>query len=159
MPQLDLSTWPPQLVWLAITFFALYYVISRIAIPRTGGVIELRKNTIESDLAQAQKLRADTDAAVKSYEAALAEARAKAQAIAMENRNTINAQIETERSELDQSLAAKIGVAEKRIAASRDSAMREVDSIASEIAGQIVRQLMGTGSAKASAANAKAPVK
>ena len=42
MPQLDISTWPPQLFWLAVTFFALYFVISRVAIPRTGGVIALR---------------------------------------------------------------------------------------------------------------------
>ena len=46
MPQLDVTTWPSQLFWLAITFLALYIVISRIAIPRTGGVIEKRKATI-----------------------------------------------------------------------------------------------------------------
>ena len=54
MPQLDISTWPPQLFWLAVTFIALYFVISRVAIPRTGGVIALRKSTIDGDLASAQ---------------------------------------------------------------------------------------------------------
>ena len=59
MPQLDVTTWPSQLFWLAITFLALYIVISRIAIPRTGGVIEKRKATISGDLAAAQKLKLD----------------------------------------------------------------------------------------------------
>ena len=77
MPQLDVNGWPPQLFWLAITFFTLYFVISRYVIPRTGGVIEARKSTIDGDLAPARSLKADTEKAVRSYEAALAEAGAR----------------------------------------------------------------------------------
>jgi F-type H+-transporting ATPase subunit b len=69
MPQLDMSTWPPQLFWLAVTFLALYFVISRVAIPRTGGVIALRKSTIDGDLAKAKNLKDETENAVRSYEA------------------------------------------------------------------------------------------
>jgi F-type H+-transporting ATPase subunit b len=151
MPQLDLSTWPPQLFWLAITFLALYFVISRVAIPRTGGVIELRKSTIDGDLAAAQKLKSETDAAIKSYEAALAEAKAKAQAINIENRNKLNAEIEAERAKLDAALGAKISAAEKKVAASRDKALGEVADMAAEIAGDIVQQLTGAKVTKAAA--------
>src|SRR5258705_9620943 len=100
MPQLDLTTWPPQLFWLAVTFLALYFVISRVVIPRTGGVIALRKSTIDSDLAKAKNLKDETENAVRSYETALAEARAKAHAIAQDNRNKLNALIDAERSQL-----------------------------------------------------------
>ncbi len=151
MPQLDISTWPPQLFWLAITFLALYFVISRVAIPRTGGVIELRKSTIDGDLAAAQKLKSETDNAIKSYEAALAEAKAKAQAINIENRNTLNAEIEAERAKLDAALGAKISAAEKKVAASRDKALGEVADMAAEIAGDIVQQLTGAKVTKAAA--------
>ena len=154
MPQLDISTWPPQLFWLAITFLALYFVMSRVAIPRTGGVMALRKSTIDGDLAAAQKLKTETDNAIKSYEAALAEAKAKAQAINIENRNTLNAEIEAERAKLDAALGAKISAAEKKVAASRDKAMAEVADMAADIASQIVQQLTGAKVTKAAASAA-----
>ncbi len=154
MPQLDISTWPPQLFWLAITFLALYFVMSRVAIPRTGGVIALRKSTIDGDLAAAQKLKTETDNAIKSYEAALAEAKAKAQAINIENRNALNAEIEAERAKLDAALGAKISAAEKKVAASRDKALSEVAGMAADIAGQIVQQLTGAKVTKAAASAA-----
>lgn len=154
MPQLDISTWPPQLFWLAITFLALYFVMSRVAIPRTGGVMALRKSTIDGDLAAAQKLKTETDNAIKSYEAALAEAKAKAQAINIENRNTLNAEIEAERAKLDAALGAKISAAERKVAASRDKAMAEVADMAADIASQIVQQLTGAKVTKAAASAA-----
>jgi F-type H+-transporting ATPase subunit b len=151
MPQLDISTWPPQLFWLAVTFLALYFVISRVAIPRTGGVIALRKSTIDGDLAKAKNLKDETENAVRSYEAALADARAKAHAIALENRNKLNTEIEAERAKLDAALGAKIATAEKKVAASRDKAMEDVAAMAAEIAGEIVTQLTGAKVTKAEA--------
>lgn len=151
MPQLDLSTWPPQLFWLAVTFLALYFVISRVAIPRTGGVIALRKSTIDGDLAKAKNLKDETENAVRSYEAALADAKAKAHAIALENRNKLNAEIEAERAKLDAALGAKIATAEKKVAALRDKALEDVAAMAAEIAGDIVQQLTGAKVTKAEA--------
>ena len=151
MPQLDMSTWPPQLFWLAITFFALYFVISRVAIPRTGGVIALRKSTIDGDLAKAKNLKDETENAVRSYEAALADAKAKAHAIDLENRNKLNVEIEAERAKLDAALGAKIAAAEKKVAASRDKALEDISAMAADIASDIVEQLTGSKITKAEA--------
>ncbi|MGH6855167.1 MAG: F0F1 ATP synthase subunit B' [Aestuariivirga sp.] len=156
MPQLDTSAWPTQLIWLAITFFALYLVISRLAIPRIGGVIEKRKSTIASDIAQAHALKAETDAAIQSYEAALGEARGKAQAIARDNRNKLNAEIDAERGKLDQALGAKVAGAEKQIAAARDKALADIKSVAADIAANIVNTLIGARVSKTAAAEAVA---
>ena len=57
MPQLDVNAWPPQLFWLAVTFLVLYFIISKVVIPRTGGVIEGRQKQIDSDLASALRFR------------------------------------------------------------------------------------------------------
>jgi F-type H+-transporting ATPase subunit b len=159
MPQLDLSTWPPQLIWLAITFGALYFVISRLVIPKLGGVIEERKSTIEGDLAKAQALKAETEAAIKAYEESLATARAKAQGIAAENRNILSAEIDAERAKLDDALSTKIAAAEKRIAKSKDDALSQVAEVASDMASQIVAQLTGAKVTKADADAAIAKVK
>ena len=90
-PPFDSSTFPSQLVSLAVAFVALYIIVSRFALPKVGGTIEARQNAIEGDLAQAQKLKDESDAALKAYEGELAAARSRAQAIGNETREKLNA--------------------------------------------------------------------
>ncbi len=71
MPQLDPTVFAPQLVWLAITFIALYVILSKFALPKIGGIIAERKSRID-DLAQAAaKLRDDAEKALEAYEVRL----------------------------------------------------------------------------------------
>lgn len=156
MPQLDVNAWPPQLFWLAVTFLVLYFIISKIVIPRTGGVIEGRKNQIDSDLASAQRFKTDTDKAVAEYEKALTEARDKAHGIGRTARDALTAEVDKERSKLDGELGEKIAQAEKAIQATRTRAMASVADVATEIAADIVSRLTGTSVTKADAAKAVA---
>src|SRR6266850_2277109 len=142
-PPFDSSTFASQLVSLVIAFVALYLIVSRIALPRVGGVIEARQNAIEGDLAAAQKLKDESDAALKAYESDLASARARAQAISTETREKLNAAAEAERKALEERLATKLAEAEKTIAATREAAMRNVRGIAAEAAAAIVQRLTG----------------
>lgn len=142
-PPFQSNTFASQLVWLAITFVALYLIVSRLALPRVGSIIEKRENTIAGDLAAAQKLRDESDAELKAYEAELANARAKAQAIGAETREKLNAQAEQERKTLEDRLAVKLAEAEKAIANTRESAMSNVNEIAKDAASSIVQQLTG----------------
>src|SRR5262249_8539014 len=119
MPQLDVNAWPPQLFWLAVTFLVLYFIISKVVIPRTGGVIAGRQNQIDSDLASAQRSKADTDKAVAEYEAALAAAREKAHVIGQQTRDKLSGEVDAARAKLDGELAGKIAEAEKSIQARR----------------------------------------
>jgi len=156
LPQLDPAAWSTQLFWLAVTFIALYIVISRVAIPRTGGAIEKRKATVDGDLAQAQKFKADTDKAIQAYEAVLAEARAKAHGIAQANRDRLGAETDAERVKLDKALGAKIAEAEKKIATAKAKALADVREVAADIAASIVAELIGTKVSPAAAADAVA---
>src|SRR5438552_5772479 len=142
-PPFESSTFASQLVSLVIAFVALYVIVSRFALPKVGGVIEARQNAIEGDLAAAQKLKDESDAALKAYEGELAAARSRAQAIGNETREKLNAAAEAERKTLEDQLAAKIAAAEKTIAETRASAMSNVRGIASDAATAIVQQLTG----------------
>jgi F-type H+-transporting ATPase subunit b len=159
-PPFEKSTFASQLVSLLIAFVALYLIMSRLALPKVGGTIDARQNAIDTDLADAQKLKDDSDAALKAYEAELANSRAKAQAISTEARDKFNAQAEAERKVLEERLAAKLADAEKTIAATRKSAMSNVNTIAADAAATIVQQLTGvTPDAKAVASAVDASLK
>jgi F-type H+-transporting ATPase subunit b len=142
-PPLDPGTFAPQLVWLALTFGLLYVLLKRVALPRVGEVIEERRDRIKRDLEQAEKLKADTEAALASYEQALAEARVKANALAKGMRDKLTGEIDRERAKVEAEIAAKLAEAERRIADTKARALAGVGDIASEVAGAIVARLIG----------------
>jgi F-type H+-transporting ATPase subunit b len=143
-PPFQGDTFASQLVSLLIAFVALYLIVSRIALPRVGGLLDERQKKIEGDLAGAQKLKDESDTALKAYESELAAARARAQAIGTETREKLNAASEAERKTLEDQLSVKLAEAEKTIASTREGAMSNVRSIASDAAIAIVQRLTGT---------------
>jgi len=149
MPQLNPLDWGPQLIWLLITFGILYLLMVYVALPRIGSVIEARAARIARDLATADKLRRETEEAIAAYEQVLAEAKQKAHAIVEEGRTRLKEETAAERAKLDSELGKKSAEAEARINAAKNSAMREVNAVAADVAADIVRQLIGVVPAKA----------
>jgi F-type H+-transporting ATPase subunit b len=142
-PPLDSGTFAPQLVWLALTFGLLYLLLKRIVLPRVSEVIEERGDRIKRDLAQAEKLKVDTEQALANYEKALGEARALAGVIAKDMRDTLTAEVDKERAKVEEQIASKLLEAEARIADSKSKALASVGDIAGDIAGDIVTRLIG----------------
>lgn len=142
-PPFDASTFGSQLLWLALTFVFLYVVMSRIALPRIGGILESRRTRIEGDLKEADRLRKESDRAAEEYEAALAEARQNAHAIAEETRNGIRADIEMKRADVEADLAKKMAEAEARIAGTKEAALANIDTIASDTLQSLMERLTG----------------
>lgn len=153
-PPFDPATYGNQLLWLALTFAFLYFLMSRVALPRIGGILESRRTRIEGDLKEAERLRVETERAVAAYEEALAQARANAHAIAEETRQGIRSDIEGKRTKVEADLAKKVADAEAAIAKTKDGALANVDDIAAETAAALVSQLAG----KVSADEARAAV-
>jgi F-type H+-transporting ATPase subunit b len=142
-PPFDVATFPSQLLWLAITFGALYYVMARIALPKVGAVIENRKARIAKDLNDAAAKQQQAQAAAAAHERTLAAARAKAQALAQEARDKLAAEGDAKRKALEDELAAKLVAAESQIAAMRAQAMTNVETIAREAAAAIFERILG----------------
>jgi F-type H+-transporting ATPase subunit b len=159
-PPFQSETFPSQIVSLLVAFVALYVIVSRLALPKVGGVIDARQKAIDTDLSDAQRLKDESEAAMKAYESELATARASAQAIGAETREKLAAASDAERKALEQSLATKLAEAEKSIAATRATAMSNVRGIAADAASAIVQQLTGKApTAKALSAAVDASLK
>lgn len=143
-PPLDVTTYPSQLLWLAITFAALFFILNKYALPRIGTILEDRRDRIDGDIAEADRLRQKTDQAIATYEAALAEARANAHAIAETARADSKARLDAERTKVETDLSEKIAAAEQRIAVTKTEALAHVDEIAADTAAAVVAQLAGS---------------
>jgi F-type H+-transporting ATPase subunit b len=146
-PPFNKETFASQMFWLVIFFVALYVIIARFAIPRLGGIIEARSQRIDGDLAEAKKLKDQSDAALAGYEKSLADARGRAQALAAETRDKLNAEADATRKKLETELNARLAKAEETIAATKTSAMSNVQGIAIDTASAIVERLIGTAPA------------
>jgi F-type H+-transporting ATPase subunit b len=148
-PPFNAETFASQLVWLVITFVALYLLVGRVALPRVASILEARRERIAGDLAEAQRLKTESDEALVAYEKSLTDARNRAQALANQRREKQVAEAEAARKSLEQSLEAKIAEAEKSIAATKAAAMGSVHGIAAEAASEIVKRIIGSAPAGA----------
>lgn len=148
-PPFDSSSFGSQILWLAITFGLLYYVMAKVALPRIGSILETRSGRIEQDLAEAQRLKEETDEAVAAYEQALSDARGKAHSIAQQARDKAKAGSDETMAKVEADLAGKLEKAESEIADIRSKAMADVNDIAGDATEVIVKTLIGGRVAKA----------
>ena len=131
-PPFDPWHFPSQLFWLVILFGGLYLVLSRFVLPKLGGVIEKRGDTIADALDEAARLDEQAKEARKQQELHLAEARAKARETADKARSKVEAEIAAENEKVDEQLTARLAEAETRIRKVRAEALSNVDSIAAD---------------------------
>lgn len=157
-PPFDSSTFASQLLWLAITFVALYYLMAKVAIPRISGILTERTGRIAADVDKAERAKVDSEAALAAYEKALAAARSNASTIAESARVAAKTAADAERSETEAALAKKLAAAEVSIGEIKTKALADVGAIASEATAAIVKALIdadvGKGDADAAVARA-----
>ena len=148
MPQLDFSTWPNQIFWALVTLTVIYFVLSRIALPRIGAVLADRKGAITNDLAAAEELKQRAVAAEKAYNDALASARTEAAKIVAAAKADIQKDLDAATAAADAEIADKAAESEKTIAAIRDGAATAVAEVARDTAAELVAALGGAVDAK-----------
>jgi F-type H+-transporting ATPase subunit b len=157
-PPFQSQTFASQLVWLVIAFVLLYVLMLKVALPRVAKIIESRQKRIADDIADAERLKEQSDEAVAAYEKALADARARAQTIANETRDSQAAAADARRKTLEGELNAKLAEAEKTIAATKQAAMANVRAIAEDATSAIVERLIGLAPSEKAVAEAVADV-
>ncbi len=143
LPQLDPTTFSPQVIWLAITFPILYLLMWRVALPRISQVLEERQHRIESDLNKAEQFRTGAETASRAYDALMAEVREKARDEVRKVRDATQREVELRVAEQTGRLAEEVKAAEGRIGDARLKAEAEIRVVAAELAREAVAKLGG----------------
>ena len=143
MPQLDISTFTPQIIWLIITFGVLYLLMAKLALPRIGSILEQRQNRIEDNLAMAQNLKRESEVDAESYETAILEAREQARTSTQLAIKEMSEESQRRQSELNDRLVNEVKSAEERIAQARKKAMSNISEMAEDIVLDAAESLIG----------------
>jgi len=146
MPQLDFNAFPNQIFWMVVALLVIFFIISKIALPRIGGVLQDRHDTISGFIAQAADFKGQAEQAEADYNAALAEARSEAMKIAEQTKAEIQKDLDKAVAIADAEISAKAAESEAAIATIRDSAVENVRAVASDTTAAIVAALMPSAS-------------
>ncbi len=143
MPQFDPATFAPQIFWLVVTFIALYGVIAKFAIPRIGEILEQRARLVQDDLDRAAALKADTDAAIATYEKAMTSARNQARDVLLAATTELKKVADDKTAVVNAEVGKQIADAEARIEKAKADAMGSIKSIAADTAREAVARISG----------------
>lgn len=147
LPQLNViadGTFTNQIAWLVLTFLVLFFIVSKLVLPRITRVIGEREETIADDLDTAERLNTEAEDVKESYEASLADARSQAQKIMLGAKEAIQKDAAKSQARLDKKLNTKAAEAEAAIAEARAEALKSLDSVAAEVAADLVAKLGGS---------------
>jgi len=149
MPQLDFATYPNQVFWLVVTLVVIYLILTKVALPRIASVLSERANAIANDIEQAEVLKQKAVEAEDAYNKALADARAEANLIVAEAKAEIQKDLDVAIAKADAEIAAKAAESEAAISEIRAGALKSVEVVAKDTAGEIIKAIMpGVGQAK-----------
>lgn len=145
MPQLDFanSLTVSQAVWLLVIFALLYLVLSRVALPPVGEVLDRRAAVIRTDLDAAKGASDAAKGAKVERDKAEAKARADAQASVRGAVEAAKAKAHSAMESVEGRLAGDLRAAESRIAAARATAMRGIGAVAADAASAAVQRVAG----------------
>ena len=149
MPQLCTDWAGNQVFWLVITLVAIFFVLSRLALPRISAVISERQSTITNDLAAAENLKSEAVQAEEAYKKALEDARLEASKIIEAAKVEIKPELDVAIQIADADISVKAVAIEDAISEIRKDALANVKSVAKDITSELVKVLGGKVDAKA----------
>ena len=141
MPQLDFSTFLPQIFWLFVSLSFLYIVLSRYALPRVSDVIEERKDIIAQDIDSAKKYSSETDLAIEELNMKLSEAKINSQSLMNDSLQKIKKSNEEKKALLFKEINDDILAAEVEIQEKKEKSLSELSAISEDIAIEMLENL------------------
>jgi len=143
MPQLDISTFSPQIIWLIITFLILYVLMAKVALPRIGNILEQRQNRIDDNLDMAQNLRNESNIDAESYDKAITEAREQARKAIQETTEEMSIETARRQGELGARLSGELRSTEDQISAAKTASLKNIHESAASVTSEAMKVLIG----------------
>ena len=141
MPQLDFSTFVPQIFWLFVSLSILYLILSKYALPRVSDVIEERKDIIAHDIDEAKKLSLDSKKAIEDLTLKMSKAKSESQQIVNNALIEVKSKNETKKEKIILEINDELLDAEKEIFKKKELALKDVIKISKELAKEMLDNL------------------
>ena len=143
MPQLNPEFWISQIVWLILTFGALYIVLSKVILPKISDNLESRRSQILENIEIAEKQREESEEKVKEFEKIILNSKLEAKNLFNEARQKVLEDVDKKRSELEKSIEAEIVSAEKEIQSLNSNSLENIKKIATDTSADLISRLIG----------------
>ncbi len=150
-PQLKTDSYASQVFWLAVAFVALFGLMSKIALPKVGAILEHRKAQKSENIEQAEKMTNDAMKLKKSYETSLAKAQAKAHESLRSAEVTIKEKTAEKNAAFAEQSRKRLLATEQKIVKAKNDALESMADISAEIAAEMVHKIAGIAVNKADA--------
>tara|TARA_B100000963_G_scaffold230981_1_gene201554 strand:+ start:85 stop:675 length:591 start_codon:yes stop_codon:yes gene_type:complete len=144
MPQLNPEFWISQIFWLTLTFGVLYFVLSRLILPKISANLELRKSQIQENIEAAEKQRENSESKIKEYDEIILKSKLEAKNIFKNAREKVIKDINSKKEILDKQINEEIKKAEKEIVLLKKSSPEKINKIAIETSSDLLKKLIGT---------------
>ena len=141
MPQLDFSTFIPQIFWLFVSLSILYLILSKYALPRVSDVIEERKDIIAHDIDEAKKFSLDSKKAIEDLTLKMSKAKSESQQIINNALIEVKDKNEAKKEKIILEINDELLDAEKEIFEKKEIALKDVTKISKELAKEMLDNL------------------
>ncbi len=143
MPQLDPEFWFSQIFWLVITFGILYFVLSKLILPKISENLETRKSQILDNLELAEKQRNQSEAKLKEFDNIILKSKIDAKNLFNDSRKKLLDDISKKRKKLDEEIDKEIKIVENEIDELKRKSPEKINKISIETSSDLINQLIG----------------
>ena len=142
MPQLDPEFWFSQIFWLVITFGILYFVLSKLILPKISDNLETRKSQVLENLELAEKQRNESEEKLKEFDNIILKSKIDAKNLFNESRRKLLDDINNKRQKLDEEIDKEVKIVESEIEQLKKKSPEKINKIAIETSADLIKQLI-----------------
>ena len=143
MPQLNPEFWISQIFWLTLTFGILYFILSKLILPKISGNLELRKSQIQENIEAADKQREESEIKLKEFDEIVKRSKKEAKNIFKDARDEALKNINLKKETLNKQIDEEIQKVEKEIKILKENAPDKINKVAIETSAELLKTLIG----------------